>query len=147
MSTTHASHEHWVPSCWPAVPHARLYMHRPSRSAWIDVSGQVGPPHSVRAVCKATHRALGHIPAGVGRIGLNLTAVDRIPIELAVLLCHEARLLGRRQLHLEAVLTGSNPTSPGVERILASLPLVRPDDPDHRVLLQTLAAARDPRAH
>ena len=147
MTTTQGTRAHGVQKGSTNAPRTRLYAHRPSRSVWIDVSGQVLGPRSVRAVCRATHRALAHVPPGVTRVGLNLTTLDRIPIELAVLLCREARLLGRRRLRLEAVLTGPETGPPGLERVLDCLPVVRPGDPDHVVLLQTLAAARELSAH
>ncbi len=80
------------------------YVHHATGSAWLDVAGELSAPSSPRALLLQLRRAHRRLPRGIDVVGVDLTQLDQISLDLAVLLCLESRMLGVRDIKLGVVL-------------------------------------------
>lgn len=115
------------------------YIHKATRSAWLDVAGKSSRPASLRVVLGQLRRAHRRIPRGVDFVAVDLTRLDEITMDLVVLLSVESRMLGLRDMRLAVVLRDAIKASPSAEQVLESLQVWRVAD-DRLVDLTTAAS-------
>ncbi len=80
------------------------YVHRARATAWIDVGGDFASPTSLRTLLSQLRRAHRRLPRGIDVVGLDLTPLDEITVDLAALLSLESRMLGLRDMKLALAL-------------------------------------------
>ncbi len=118
------------------------YVHQATGTAWLDVAGEVTAPSNLGCLLSQLRRAHRRIPREVSVVGVDLTRVEEVTIDLVVLLCLESRLLGVRGIELAIVLRDETavPTSAG--QMLERLQVWRVDADRRAVLTRAAEHAR-----
>ena len=75
-------------------PEVTAYFRRSTGLAWLDVSGKITSPVSLRGLLCQLRRAHPGLPSGVKMMAVDLTRLDEVTVDLAVLLCLESRMSG-----------------------------------------------------
>ncbi len=101
------------------------YVHRTTNTAWLDVTGEITTSASLRLLLSRLRRAHRRLPAGIEVVGLDLTRLDEIAVDLAVFLCLESRMLGVRGIALTLVLRDETETPQTVHTMLERLERLR----------------------
>lgn len=84
----------WVPA----------YGHRVNRSAWLDLAGHLASPVTPKSLLAQLRRAHQRLPGWIEVVGVDLTGLDEITMDLAVLLCLEGRMLRVHGIDLAVVV-------------------------------------------
>ena len=124
------------------TPLVQAYLHRDSGAAWLDVAGPLSPPANLRRLLGELRRAHRRIPRGIDRVGVDLTRLDELTVELAVVLSLESRMLSVRNIGLAVAVLDTVVMSPGVQVMLERLEVWRLDEDGLTELSQAAADAR-----
>lgn len=115
------------------------YIHRDTRAAWLDVAGPLSPLVGPQRLLTQMRRAHRRIPRGIDVVGVDLTRIDEVAIDLAVLLSLESRMLGLRKIQLAVVLRHGTGAAHAAHPMLEQLHIWRVGD-ERLVDLSTSAA-------
>lgn len=120
----------------------QAYAHLDSHVGWIDIAGPISPPPSPRSMLAQLRRAHARMPPDIDIVVVDLSMLDEIAIELAVLLCLESRMLGVRDIRLAVALRVGADQAPGVGLMLERLELWPVTADQLAVVEQAARAAR-----
>lgn len=126
------------------MPRGRVqaYAHPDTHVGWIDIAGPMSPPPSPRSMLAQLRRAHARMPPDIDVVVVDLSMLDEIAIELAVLLCLESRMLGVRDIRLAVALRTGAGQAPGVRLMLERLELWPVTEDQLAVIEQAAHAAR-----
>ncbi len=136
-----ASHQAWRPQRSGVT----AYVNRRIGAAWLDVTGPLSPPTDMRRILSQLRRAHRRIPEGIDVVGVDLTRLDELTIEVAVLLCVESQMLGIRGIRLGVVLRNETALPTGAQQMLERLQIWRVADDRLAQVANAAAEARQGR--
>lgn len=125
------------------APHVSARFHGRIAVVWLIVEGDVASAPVARVLLRQLQRAQRDLPEGPTDVLVDLTGLNVISAELAVLLCVSARVLAVRNVIVTGVLRGSAHASASTETILSALPMVGPDEPREPALRISATCARE----
>ncbi|MEN8707547.1 MAG: hypothetical protein ABF306_15530 [Nocardioides marinisabuli] len=88
----------------PRHPTVPAYVHRVDRAAWLDLAAHLGSPVTPKSLLAQLRRAHQRLPGWIEVVGVDLTGLTEISMDLAVLLCLEGRMLRVRGIDLAVVV-------------------------------------------
>lgn len=118
------------------------YVHRDAAAGWMDLDGSLSPPAGPRSLLAQLRRAHRRLPPEIEVVVVDLTGLDEVTIELAVLLCLESRMLSVRDIELAVVLRQRSDIAPGVRLMLERMRIWHVPDDQLDELDQAASAAR-----
>lgn len=91
---------------WRALRHPTVpaYVHRADRAAWLDLAAHLGSAVTPKTLLGQLRRAHQRLPGWIEVVGVDLTGLTEISMDLAVLLCLEGRMLRVRGIDLAVVV-------------------------------------------